>query len=85
VRRGHRLLALLTPPFDRSPQEPVYVKGYPPGVRENGGRYTHAAVWTVMAMARLGYGDEAVELFHPDDGGRHALEVVLGERVAAQA
>ncbi len=64
VRRGPRLLALLTPPFDRSPQEPGYIKGYPPGVRENGGQYTHAAVWTVMAMARLGYGDEAVELFH---------------------
>ncbi len=58
------LVALLTPPFDRSPQEPGYIKGYPPGVRENGGQYTHAAVWAVMALARLGYGDEAVELFH---------------------
>ena len=64
VRRGHGLVALLTPPFDRSPQEPGYIKGYPPGLRENGGQYTHAAVWTVMAMARLGYGDEATEIFH---------------------
>jgi cyclic beta-1,2-glucan synthetase len=64
VRRGQRVLALLTPPFDRSAQDPGYIKGYPPGVRENGGQYTHAAVWTVMAMAQLGYGDEAVELFH---------------------
>jgi cyclic beta-1,2-glucan synthetase len=64
VRRGHGLIALLTPPFDRSPQEPGYIKGYPPGLRENGGQYTHAAVWTVMAMARLGYGDEAAEIFH---------------------
>lgn len=64
VRRGHGLLALLTPPFDRSPQEPGYIKGYPPGIRENGGQYTHAAVWAVMAMARLSCGDEAVELFH---------------------
>jgi cyclic beta-1,2-glucan synthetase len=71
VRRGHRLVALLTPPFDRSPQEPGYIKGYPPGVRENGGQYTHAAVWTVMAMARLGSGDEAVELFHMLNPANH--------------
>jgi cyclic beta-1,2-glucan synthetase len=71
VRRGHQLLALLTPPFDRSAQEPGYIKGYPPGVRENGGQYTHAAVWTVMAMARLGYGDEAVELFHMLNPANH--------------
>ena len=43
---------------------PGYIKGYPPGVRENGGQYTHAAVWVVMALARLGSGDEAAELFH---------------------
>jgi cyclic beta-1,2-glucan synthetase len=64
IRRGHQVALLLTPPFDRSAQEPGYVKGYPPGVRENGGQYTHAALWVVMAMARLGSGDEAVELFH---------------------
>jgi cyclic beta-1,2-glucan synthetase len=72
VRRGHRLVALLTPPFDRSPQEPGYIKGYPPGVRENGGQYTHGAVWAVMAMARLGYGDEAVEIFHMLNPANHA-------------
>ena len=49
-----RLLLLLDPPFDRSAQDPGYIKGYPPGVRENGGQYTHAAVWIVMALARLG-------------------------------
>ena len=43
---------------------PGYIKGYPPGVRENGGQYTHAAVWIVMALARLGSGDEAAEFFH---------------------
>jgi cyclic beta-1,2-glucan synthetase len=72
VRRGHRLVALLTPPFDRSAEEPGYIKGYPPGVRENGGQYTHAAVWVVMAMARLGYGDEAVELFHMLNPANHS-------------
>ena len=64
IRRGPGLAVLLTPPFDRGPEEPGYIKGYPPGIRENGGQYTHAATWVVMAVARLGAGDEAVELFH---------------------
>jgi cyclic beta-1,2-glucan synthetase len=64
VRRAARVILLLDPPFDRSAQDPGYIKGYPPGVRENGGQYTHAAAWLVMALARLGSGDEAAELFH---------------------
>ncbi len=64
VRRGLRVVLLLTPAFDHSAQEPGYIKGYPPGMRENGGQYTHAAMWTIMAVARLGNGDEAMELFH---------------------
>ena len=84
VRRGYRLLALLTPPFDRGAQEPGYIKGYPPGVRENGGQYTHAAVWAVMAMARLGYGDEAVELFHMINPANHTRSVAGVERYKAE-
>jgi len=64
VRRDAGVIKLLEPPFDRSPLDPGYIKGYLPGVRENGGQYTHAALWAVMAMAQLGNGDEAVELFH---------------------
>jgi len=64
VRRDARVILLLTPPFDRSSLEPGYIKGYVPGVRENGGQYTHAALWVVMAVAALGNGDEAIELFH---------------------
>ena len=64
VRRDAGVIQLLTPPFDQSPLDPGYIKGYLPGVRENGGQYTHAALWTVMAIAQLGNGDEAVELFH---------------------
>ena len=64
ILRGPQIALLLHPPFDHSTQEPGYIKGYPPGIRENGGQYTHAAVWIVMALARLGCGDEAVELFH---------------------
>jgi cyclic beta-1,2-glucan synthetase len=63
VRRPEGLILLLTPPFDRTALDPGYIKGYVPGVRENGGQYTHAAVWTVLAFAALGDGDKAVELF----------------------
>jgi cyclic beta-1,2-glucan synthetase len=64
VSRGQHLVRLLAPPFDHSAQDPGYIKGYPPGIRENGGQYTHAAIWVVIALARLGHGDEAVEIFH---------------------
>ncbi|HET9373276.1 MAG TPA: glucoamylase family protein [Vicinamibacterales bacterium] len=64
VRRDARIVLLLTPPFDRMTHDPGYIKGYLPGIRENGGQYTHAAIWTVIALARLGRGDEAMELFH---------------------
>jgi cyclic beta-1,2-glucan synthetase len=63
VRRGDGLVLLFTPPFDRSPVDPGYIKGYLPGVRENGGQYTHAALWCVIAFAALGEGDKATELF----------------------
>lgn len=58
------IIKLLTPPFNESDLDPGYIKGYVPGVRENGGQYTHAAVWTVLAFARLGEGDTAWELYH---------------------
>jgi cyclic beta-1,2-glucan glucanotransferase len=63
VRRDQELILLFTPPFDRAPIDPGYIKGYPPGIRENGGQYTHAAIWAVMAFAALGDGDKANELF----------------------
>jgi cyclic beta-1,2-glucan synthetase len=63
VRRDARLIQLFDPPFDKSPQNPGYIKGYVPGVRENGGQYTHGAIWTVMAFAQLGEPDLAWELF----------------------
>ena len=54
IRREDRLALLFAPPFDKTTQDPGYIKGYPPGVRENGGQYTHAAAWSVMAFAALG-------------------------------
>ncbi len=62
VRRKDSLIQLFDPPFDKSPLDPGYIKGYAPGVRENGGQYTHAAVWTVMAFAALGDKRRAWEL-----------------------
>jgi cyclic beta-1,2-glucan synthetase len=62
VRRADDLVLLFTPPFDDTLLEPGYIKGYLPGIRENGGQYTHAAIWTAMAFAALGDGDKAAEL-----------------------
>ncbi len=63
VKRDDNLVLLFTPPFEHTERDPGYIKGYLPGVRENGGQYTHAAVWTVLAFAMLGEGDKAFELF----------------------
>jgi cyclic beta-1,2-glucan synthetase len=63
IRRGDGLVILFTPPFDKSKLDPGYIKGYVPGVRENGGQYTHAALWTLIAFAMLGDGERAGELF----------------------
>jgi cyclic beta-1,2-glucan synthetase len=62
VKTKENLVLLLTPPFDKTPLDPGYIKGYPPGVRENGGQYTHGSLWLAMAFARSGKGDKAVEL-----------------------
>ncbi|MCX6560203.1 MAG: hypothetical protein NTZ26_06770 [Candidatus Aminicenantes bacterium] len=84
VRPDDQLLLLLAPPFDRTPRDPGYIKGYPPGIRENGAQYTHAALWVVWAFAELGQGDRAAALFRmlnpishsdtPDKAARYAVE-----------
>lgn len=63
VRRDEGLIKLLTPPFDKCEPNPGYIRGYVPGVRENGGQYTHAACWVIQAFALMGQGDKAWELF----------------------
>jgi cyclic beta-1,2-glucan synthetase len=63
VRDDDRLVLLLEPPFDKADPDPGYIRGYPPGIRENGGQYTHAAVWVAWAFAVLGDGERAVRLF----------------------
>jgi cyclic beta-1,2-glucan synthetase len=64
VRPEDRLVLLFTPPFDKTPHDPGYIKGYLPGTRENGGQYTHAAAWTAWAFASLGDGEQAGALFN---------------------
>ena len=63
ILRDARLALLFTPPFDHVAKDPGYVKSYPPGLRENGGQYTHGAVWSIVAFAQLGQADKASELF----------------------
>ena len=80
VRREHALIQLLDPPFDKSDLDPGYIRGYVPGVRENGGQYTHAAIWTAMAFAELGDSKRAWELtamINPVNHGRTAEEAAI--------
>ena len=63
VRPEDSLALLFTPPFDKTPKDPGYIKAYPPGIRENGGQYTHGAIWSVFAHAKLGQAERALEIF----------------------
>lgn len=71
---------LFTPPFDRIEQDPGYIRGYPPGLRENGGQYTHAALWAVLAYAKLGDGEKAAALFSLLNPVNHALDIDAARR-----
>jgi cyclic beta-1,2-glucan synthetase len=79
IRPDDRLALLFAPPFDKSPLDPGYIKAYPPGIRENGGQYSHAALWSVMAFAAQGAGDKAAKLFsfiNPINRARTRAEVL---------
>ncbi|MFO7744303.1 MAG: glycosyltransferase 36, partial [Psychroflexus sp.] len=73
VSEDDELIRLLTPPFNKTDKDPGYIKGYIPGVRENGGQYTHAALWTVKAFAEMGYGKKAVHYLNMINPINHAL------------
>jgi cellobiose phosphorylase len=90
VRREHGLIQLLDPPFDKSDLDPGYIKGYVPGVRENGGQYTHAAVWAAMAFAALGDSRRAWDLLAMINPINHAgspeeIAIYKGEPYVAAA
>jgi len=72
VDRENKLVKLFTPPFDAGTLQPGYIKGYVPGIRENGGQYTHAAIWLVQALAGLGRGGEAYDLWSILNPIKHA-------------
>jgi cellobiose phosphorylase len=74
VRAAEGMILLFTPPFDKAPQDAGYIKGYPPGVRENGGQYTHGAAWVALAFARQGDGDKAVSLLRMLNPIEHARD-----------
>jgi len=74
VREADNLILLFTPPFDKTTADVGYIKAYPPGVRENGGQYTHAATWVAMAFARQGNGDKAVRLLRMLNPVEHARD-----------
>ncbi len=80
IRPDPGLALLFTPPFDRTPMDPGYIKGYPPGLRENGGQYSHAAMWAILAQAKLGDGDAAHQLFALLNPINHALSPLDAER-----
>ena len=75
-----QIVKLFTPPFDKTEKDPGYIKSYPPGVRENGGQYTHAATWFVIALAELGLADEAWRAFCMLNPINHALDATAAER-----
>ncbi len=90
VKRGERLVLLFTPPLDRTALDPGYIKGYVPGIRENGGQYTHAALWLIGALAEMGQCDEALAIFdlinpvfHADSAAAAARYMVEPYVVAA--
>ena len=74
------LLRLFTPPFQNTPHDPGYIKGYPPGVRENGGQYTHAAAWVVHALGRMGRGTEALRMFDLINPISHSTDRASADR-----
>jgi cyclic beta-1,2-glucan synthetase len=80
VSRTDGLVKLFTPPFDRTPQDPGYIKAYPPGLRENGGQYSHGAMWCALAFALLGDGDRAAEVFALLNPINHSLNESAVER-----
>ncbi|MEO8285519.1 MAG: glucoamylase family protein [Chloroflexota bacterium] len=84
VKEQEKLILLLTPPFDRTPEDPGYIKGYLPGVRENGGQYTHAAIWVAIAHVLLGDAEGAYRLFGMLNPVSHALTAEGAERYKAE-
>jgi cyclic beta-1,2-glucan synthetase len=76
VRPKDKLALLFTPPFDKTEKDPGYIKAYPPGIRENGGQYSHGVIWSIFAHAKLGQADRANQLFSMINPINHALDEI---------
>src|SRR3546814_18456594 len=72
ILRDEKVALLFTPPFQHTDHDPGYIKAYPPGLRENGGQYTHGAQWSIFAFSKMGDGDRAFELFSLINPVHHA-------------
>ena len=84
VDREAELIKVLTPPFDKTAKNPGYIKGYPPGIRENGGQYTHATAWVIIATALAGRGTDAVDLFELINPVNHTLTTAKADVYKAE-
>ena len=84
VQLQDRLILLFTPPFNHTKKDPGYIKGYPPGIRENGGQYTHAAVWAVWALTEMGQGTEAFKYFNYLNPITHSNDLQRAELYAVE-
>jgi cyclic beta-1,2-glucan synthetase len=84
VRDDEQLVLLFKPPFDHSQPHPGYIMGYPPGVRENGGQYTHGSLWLAMAWARLGDGEAAVKLLQMMNPIEHSRDPLSAARYCGE-
>lgn len=80
IQQDEGLALLFTPPFDQTPHNPGYIKGYPPGLRENGGQYSHAAMWLIFAFSQQGQGNKASDLFNLLNPINHATNPEQSER-----
>lgn len=84
MQEDGRLIRLFTPPFNETEKDPGYIKGYPPGIRENGGQYTHAAVWSVWAITKLGEGNRALALFQYLNPITHSTDLESANRYGVE-
>jgi cellobiose phosphorylase len=80
ISEKDKFIRLLTPPFDKTEKDPGYIKGYIPGVRENGGQYTHAALWTIKAFAEMGMGEKAVHYLNMINPINHSFDLASAKK-----
>lgn len=84
IKPEQQLALLFTPPFDKSSKNPGYIKGYPPGLRENGGQYSHAAMWTILAYVNMGEAQKAYDVFSLLNPINHSLTLAAAQKYTVE-